>query len=83
MVSRLLGAVDEQASKLERQKLRAVGLRNRATAEAGARRRLEAGHHAAVGAKKETLDRLAREHESLRKAIAAQEAEMSRLSNGW
>ena len=71
MVSRLLGAVDEQASKLERQKLRAVGLRNRATAEAGARRRLEAGHHAAVGAKKETLDRLAREHESLRKAIAA------------
>lgn len=82
MVTRLLGTVDEQAAKLERQKLRAVGLRNRVTAEGEARRRLEVGQHAAVAGKRETLDRLTREHESLRKAISAQELEMSRLAGG-
>jgi hypothetical protein len=40
------------------------------------------GQHAAVAGKRETLDRLTREHESLRKAISAQELEMSRLAGG-
>ena len=53
-----------------------------ASAEGEARRRLEVGQHAAVAGKRETLDRLTREHESLRKAISAQELEMSRLAGG-
>lgn len=71
-----------QSAKIEKQKLRAVGLRNRATAEADTRRRLEADQRGAVAERKETLERLGREHASLIKVIAAQESEISKLSTG-
>jgi hypothetical protein len=71
-----------KAALTEREKLRAVGKRNQAAAEAERRRRDSAVKSAAARERRRELERLQVEYESLLRVKAEQEALIARMSGG-
>jgi intraflagellar transport protein 20 len=80
-VGQYLAAVDQQVARIERDKLWAVGLRNRVAALHEERRRRRQELVQLLQEKQEELDRLAAEEESLQRARQEQELMINKLSN--
>lgn len=81
IVTSVVEAVDGAAARTEGEKLRAIGKRNQAVAEADLRRRTRAEHQAAVVDKQQELERLSAEYESLMKVKAQQDQIIANLSS--
>mmetsp|Transcript_43558 Transcript_43558/g.72578 ORF Transcript_43558/g.72578 Transcript_43558/m.72578 type:complete len:133 (-) Transcript_43558:1580-1978(-) len=81
VVKTLVDAVDAQSEKINDEKLRAVGMRNKAAAEVEVRRRKKKETKMMMLEKQEELERLNIEHDSLMKVKAEQELVIAKLSN--
>lgn len=81
IVKSVVDAVDQQAQRTESEKLRAVGKRNQAVAEAEIRKRKKAELQAMRLEKQEELDRMQSEYDSLLKVKAEQELLIAKLSD--
>ena len=79
VVQNIIETVDVEAGKIEREKLKAVGFRNRLATEAEIVRKLEMEQKAKVSEKQEELERLNVEYESLVKIKNEQELLINRL----
>lgn len=79
VVQNIIETVDLEAGKIEREKLKAVGFRNRLATEAEIVRKLEMEQKAKVSEKQEELERLNVEYESLVKIKNEQELLINRL----
>ncbi|CAE8703191.1 unnamed protein product [Polarella glacialis] len=80
-VDMLVEILDGEASKIEHEKLRAIGQRNRAEMEAEARRRKEQNMQAMIQEKTAEHERLVFQLNSLEKAEREQKALIEKLSN--
>uniref|UniRef100_A0A6T7WUZ9 Intraflagellar transport protein 20 n=1 Tax=Pyramimonas obovata TaxID=1411642 RepID=A0A6T7WUZ9_9CHLO len=81
VVKTLVDAVDAQAEKIDDEKLRAVGMRNKAAAEVEVRRRKKKEMKQMMIEKQEELERLNGEYESLVKVKQEQELMIAKLSS--
>ncbi|XRB09133.1 intraflagellar transport protein 20 [Pycnococcus provasolii] len=81
-VSRVLTAVDTQASRIEKEKLRAVGARIKANAEADLTRRRAKDERQLLSERREELERLNTEYESLCRVKQDQQRLIAKLSAG-
>mmetsp|Transcript_9309 Transcript_9309/g.10763 ORF Transcript_9309/g.10763 Transcript_9309/m.10763 type:complete len:133 (-) Transcript_9309:310-708(-) len=77
----LVDAVDAQAARIETEKLRAVGKRNQASAEAEVRKRKKKEAQALIAEKQEELERMNVQYESLMKVKHEQELLIAKLSD--
>ncbi|KAL7752927.1 hypothetical protein RI367_001376 [Sorochytrium milnesiophthora] len=73
--------VSSKAAEIEREKLKAIGLRNRAMREQETRKRQEARYLTLIHERQAELDRLTAQLESLQKTEMEQAALMESLSN--
>ncbi|CAL1138307.1 unnamed protein product [Cladocopium goreaui] len=80
-VDMLVEVLDGEALKIEEEKLRAIGQRNRAEMEAEARRRKQLSMEAAIKEKTQELERLTFQLNSLEKVEREQQALIEKLSN--
>ena len=80
-VKTLIEVLDAQAEKIEDQKLKAVGARNKIEGEEDQRRRKEQELKTLINEKKMELERLTVEYESLAKVEAEQKLMIDKLSN--
>ena len=82
-VEQLIIILDEQAKKIEEQKLKAVGARNRIEGEEDNCRKKEQELKTLINERKMELKRLMSEHESLRKIEQEQRTMIDKLSNSY
>eukprot|EP00741_Cyanophora_paradoxa_P003455 tig00000704_g3356.t1 len=80
-VQSLLTSVEEFSQKIEKEKLKAIGLRNRVEGEAEARKRKRAEMQSQINEKTSELDRYIAEYESLVKVEQEQRILIERLNN--
>merc|ERR1719210_1633395 len=80
-VQMLVEVLDGEASKIEQEKLRAIGQRNRAEMEADARKRKQQQMQATIVEKSAELERLVFQLNSLERAEREQKALIEKLSN--
>ncbi|CAI2382402.1 unnamed protein product [Moneuplotes crassus] len=80
-VEQLIVILDEQAKKIEEQKLKAVGARNRIEGEEDNCRKKEQELKTLINERKMELGRLISEHESLKKIEQEQKNLIDKLSN--
>ena len=80
-VEQLIVILDQQAKKIEEQKLKAVGARNRIEGEEDNCRKKEQELKTLINERKMELNRLKSEHESLRKIEQEQRNMIDKLSN--
>lgn len=80
-VHSLVELLSTQAEAIEREKLRAIGVRNLAESEPENRERRKKEIRALIAEKNSALDRLTRQYESLAKVEAEQKALIEKLSN--
>merc|ERR1712100_965769 len=80
-VQTLVDILDGEAQKIEHEKLRAIGQRNRAEMEADARRRRQREMQALVAEKTAELERLVFQLGSLERCEREQKALIEKLSN--
>ncbi|KAK3241000.1 hypothetical protein CYMTET_49201 [Cymbomonas tetramitiformis] len=80
-VKTLIDAVDGQAERIENEKLRAVGTCNQATSEVEVRKRKKKELQAIVAEKKEEIERLNVQYESLLKVQQEQELLIAKISD--
>ncbi len=80
-VEQLIVILDEQAKKIEEQKLKAVGARNRIEGEEDNCRKKEQELKTLINERKMELGRLISEHESLKKIDQEQRNLIDKLSN--
>eukprot|EP00440_Ansanella_granifera_P062553 gb/GFBE01067828.1/.p1 GENE.gb/GFBE01067828.1/~~gb/GFBE01067828.1/.p1 ORF type:complete len:131 (+),score=58.39 gb/GFBE01067828.1/:1-393(+) len=80
-VDMLVEVLDGEANKIEQEKMRAIGQRNRAEMEAEARRRKEQTMKAAITEKQAELERLVFQLGTLERAEREQQALIDKLSN--
>ena len=80
-VEQLIVILDDQATKIEDQKLKAVGARNRIEGEEDNCRKKEQELKTLINERKMELGRLVAEHESLRKIEQEQKNLIDKLSN--
>eukprot|EP00933_Yihiella_yeosuensis_P048800 TRINITY_DN4518_c0_g1_i1.p1 TRINITY_DN4518_c0_g1~~TRINITY_DN4518_c0_g1_i1.p1 ORF type:complete len:131 (-),score=40.17 TRINITY_DN4518_c0_g1_i1:81-473(-) len=80
-VDMLVEVLDGEAAKIEHEKLRAIGQRNRAEMEAEARRRKQLNMQAMIAEKTAELERLVFQLNSLERAEREQKALIEKLSN--
>merc|ERR1711918_65034 len=80
-VQTLVEILDGEAQKIEYEKLRAIGQRNRAEMEADARRRKQMNMQAGIAEKTSELERLVFELGSLERVEREQKALIEKLSN--
>ncbi|GBF92609.1 intraflagellar transport particle [Raphidocelis subcapitata] len=81
-VGSYVGAVEAQVARIEAEKLRAVGLRNRVAALHEERRRKRQELLQLLQEKQEELDRLLAEEESLQRVRREQELAVGKLADG-
>jgi len=81
LVEKYLSQIDQQVERIEAEKLRAVGLRNRVAALEEERRRKRKEQERLIGEKQEELERLMTEEQSLIKVKQEQELLISKLSD--
>ncbi|KAF5830736.1 intraflagellar transport protein 20 [Dunaliella salina] len=81
LVEKYLSQIDQQVERIEAEKLRAVGLRNRVAALEEERRRKHKEQERLIGEKQEELERLMTEEQSLMKVKQEQELLISKLSD--
>mmetsp|Transcript_39625 Transcript_39625/g.55031 ORF Transcript_39625/g.55031 Transcript_39625/m.55031 type:complete len:132 (-) Transcript_39625:336-731(-) len=80
-VKTLVDAVDQQAERIENEKLRALGKRNQASTEHDSRRRKKKEMDAIISEKKFELERINVEFESLKMVKREQELLIAKLSD--
>lgn len=80
-VQTLVEVLDGEAQKIEYEKLRAIGQRNRAEMEADARRRKQQNMQATIAEKTAEMERLVFQLNSLERAEREQKALIEKLSN--
>mmetsp|Transcript_5989 Transcript_5989/g.9199 ORF Transcript_5989/g.9199 Transcript_5989/m.9199 type:complete len:130 (+) Transcript_5989:78-467(+) len=80
-VQSLVTLIDEYAKRIETEKLKAIGQRNRAQSEAEARKRKKAELQALVSEKTLELERLTAQFESLTKVEQEQKLLIEKLGN--
>ncbi|GMH38501.1 hypothetical protein BSKO_06385 [Bryopsis sp. KO-2023] len=80
-VKQYMALIDQQAEKIEAEKLKAIGLRNRAAAMEEESRRKRADMRLSLSEKQEELERLQVEEMSLMKLKQEQELMMAKLSD--
>mmetsp|Transcript_113526 Transcript_113526/g.315831 ORF Transcript_113526/g.315831 Transcript_113526/m.315831 type:complete len:131 (-) Transcript_113526:94-486(-) len=80
-VHSLVELLSTQAEAIEKEKLRAIGVRNLCESEAENRERRRKEIRALVAEKKANLDRLAKQYDSLTKVEAEQRTLIEKLSN--
>eukprot|EP00743_Colponemidia_sp_Colp-15_P005244 GILK01005643.1.p1 GENE.GILK01005643.1~~GILK01005643.1.p1 ORF type:complete len:150 (+),score=37.11 GILK01005643.1:55-450(+) len=80
-VRTLVTILDTQAQKIETEKLRAIGQRNRVDGEAENRKKKQQELQALINEKKAELERFSLHHESLMKVEAEQKALIEKLTN--
>ncbi|KAI8477087.1 MAG: intraflagellar transport particle protein 20 [Monoraphidium minutum] len=81
LAGKYLAVIDQQAERIEAEKLRAVGLRNRVAALHEERRRKRQELTQQLQERQDALDRLAAEEESLRRVRQEQELMIAKLSD--
>ena len=79
VVGKIAKRVEGEAQKIEREKLKAVGMRNRLATEAEQARTAELEQRGLLAEKQEELERLTLEHESLARVRNEQEPLIARL----
>ena len=79
VVGKIAKRVEGEAQKIEREKLKAVGMRNRLATEAEQARTAELEQRGLLAEKQEELERLTLEHESLARVRNEQELLIARL----
>lgn len=80
-VEKYVGAIDTQVEKLEQEKLKAVGLRNKVAALSEERKRKQKEQERMLAEKQEELERLQMEEQSLQKVKGEQELLVQKLSD--
>jgi len=80
-VDMLVEVLDGESSKIEIEKMRAIGQRNRAEMEAEARRRKEQNMRAMIQEKQAELERLSFQLSTLERAEREQQVLIDKLSN--
>merc|ERR1712232_1322032 len=80
-VQMLVEVLDGEAKKIEYEKLRAIGQRNRAEMEAESRRRKQQQMQAILAEKTSELERLAFQHNSLERVEHEHKILIEKLSN--
>ncbi|WIA11528.1 hypothetical protein OEZ85_011639 [Tetradesmus obliquus] len=78
-VSKYVAAIDQQVERIETEKLKAVGLRNRVAAMQEERRHKQQELLQQLNEKQQELDRLLVEEQSLQKVRATQESTIAKL----
>mmetsp|Transcript_28033 Transcript_28033/g.70413 ORF Transcript_28033/g.70413 Transcript_28033/m.70413 type:complete len:134 (-) Transcript_28033:56-457(-) len=81
VVKKYMELIDQQAERIEMEKLRAVGMRNKVATMEEERKRKEKDLKAMTAEKQEELERLNVEYESLVKAKTEQELLIGKLSS--
>uniref|UniRef100_A0A7S0WRJ2 Intraflagellar transport protein 20 homolog n=1 Tax=Chlamydomonas leiostraca TaxID=1034604 RepID=A0A7S0WRJ2_9CHLO len=81
LVDKYISQIDQQVDKIEAEKLRAVGLRNRVATLEEERRRKQKEQERLLTEKQEELERLLMEEQSLLKVKQEQELLISKLSD--
>ena len=81
MVTTLNEVLEQQAQKIEDQKLRAIGARNKIEGEEDNRRKKEQELKTLINEKKMMLERLTYQFESLQKVENEQKLTIEKLSN--
>eukprot|EP00878_Enallax_costatus_P015576 GHUV01016316.1.p1 GENE.GHUV01016316.1~~GHUV01016316.1.p1 ORF type:complete len:132 (+),score=56.03 GHUV01016316.1:935-1330(+) len=80
-VSKYVAAIDQQVDRIETEKLKAVGLRNRVAAMNEERRQKQQELQQLLKEKLQELDRLLVEEQSLQKVRADQESTIAKLTD--
>mmetsp|Transcript_93973 Transcript_93973/g.223634 ORF Transcript_93973/g.223634 Transcript_93973/m.223634 type:complete len:132 (+) Transcript_93973:65-460(+) len=80
-VDMLVEVLDGEAAKIEEEKMRAIGQRNRAEMEAEARKRKQLSMQAAIQEKTQELERLTFQLNSLERVEREQQGLIEKLSN--
>eukprot|EP00879_Flechtneria_rotunda_P010239 GHRR01010705.1.p2 GENE.GHRR01010705.1~~GHRR01010705.1.p2 ORF type:complete len:132 (+),score=51.42 GHRR01010705.1:495-890(+) len=80
-ISKYLSAIDQQVDRIEKEKLKAVGLRNRVAAMHEERRRKQQALQQLLNQKQQELDRLLVEEHSLQKVRADQDNMIVKLTD--
>jgi len=80
-VHSLVEVLDKQSKKIETEKLKAIGQRNRVDSESEARGRAQAALKNQINEKMTELERYNKQHESLSKVEQEQKLLIERLSN--
>ena len=80
-VHTLVEVLDGQSKKIEQEKLKAIGQRNRVTAEAETRETMKKSMQALINEKQAELERYSKQYQSLMRVEAEQRALIDKLSN--
>lgn len=80
-VQTLVEVLDSQAARIEREKLKALGQRNKAEMETETRRRQQQQIRALISSKEQELERLTNYYTSLEKVEREQKSLIERLGN--
>mmetsp|Transcript_26387 Transcript_26387/g.40085 ORF Transcript_26387/g.40085 Transcript_26387/m.40085 type:complete len:131 (+) Transcript_26387:79-471(+) len=80
-IQTLVEVLESEAAKIEHEKLKAIGQRNRADMESDARKRKQANMQAIIAEKKAELERLNFQLNSLERSEREQRALIEKLSN--
>ena len=80
-VHTLVEVLDAHAQRIETEKLKAIGQRNRVTAEAENREQVKKSTQALINEKMAELERYSKQHQSLLRIEAEQRALIDKLSN--
>ncbi|PNW86521.1 hypothetical protein CHLRE_02g089950v5 [Chlamydomonas reinhardtii] len=81
LVDKYVSAIDQQVERLEAEKLKAIGLRNRVAALSEERKRKQKEQERMLAEKQEELERLQMEEQSLIKVKGEQELMIQKLSD--
>ena len=81
MVGGLVEVLDDQANKIEAQKLRAVGVKNQVDGEKEARAKKQQELHTLIAERMAELERYTYQYESLVKVEAEQKQKIDKLRN--
>ncbi|EFJ49364.1 intraflagellar transport protein IFT20 [Volvox carteri f. nagariensis] len=81
LVEKYVSAIDQQVERLEAEKLKAIGLRNKVAALSEERKRKQKEQERMLGEKREELERLQMEEQSLIKVMGEQEILIQKLTD--
>merc|ERR1712094_31364 len=80
-VHTLVEVLDAHSEKIDTEKLKAIGQRNRVTAEAETRETMKKSMQALINEKQAELERYSKQYQSLMRVEAEQRAHIDKLSN--